>query len=392
MKRRFTLCLVFALCLTVLMPAFPVSADESGICGSSLTWRFEKEVLTISGTGKMYTYDRFELPPWGHVRTEVKKLVIESGVTAITENAFEGFTALTEVSIADTVTTIEGRAFLFCSSLKEVVIPNGVTTIGDFCFSGCTALEKVHIAASVTTIDMDAFHNCTALKEIYFRGDAGYRMHYAFTGVVATAYYPEDNDTWTEDVRKSYGETITWVAKKCMNGHTAVVDPGKEPTCTEAGLTEGRHCSVCGEVLVAQEPAPATGHTEAVDKAKAPTCTETGLTEGRHCHVCGEVLVAQETVPARGHTMGDWNVVQEATEEKEGSEERSCSECDFVEERKTERLTPSEPKESDEAGTSQPGSAGGEDDPSGELWIVIAVLAVLAVGGAVAFLILKRKK
>lgn len=44
-------------------------------------------------------------------------------------------------------------------------------------------------------------------------------------------------------------------------------------------------------------------HTEAVDKAVEPTCTETGLTEGKRCSVCGEVLVEQEVVPALGFTV-----------------------------------------------------------------------------------------
>ena len=44
----------------------------------------------------------------------------------------------------------------------------------------------------------------------------------------------------------------------------------------------------------ASDPA---GHTEVVDEAVAPTCTTTGLTEGKHCIVCGEVTLAQKEVP-----------------------------------------------------------------------------------------------
>ena len=85
-------------------------------------------------------------------------------------------------------------------------------------------------------------------------------------------------------------------------GHTEVIDKAVAPTCTTTGLTDGKHCSACGEVIVVQETVRALGHTEVFDKAVAPTCTTTGLTEGKHCSVCSKVLVAQTVVNALGHT------------------------------------------------------------------------------------------
>jgi hypothetical protein len=58
-------------------------------------------------------------------------------------------------------------------------------------------------------------------------------------------------------------------------------------------------------VIVAPVILYAYGHTEIVDKAVAPTCTESGLTEGKHCLVCGDIIVAQEVVEALGHSWQD---------------------------------------------------------------------------------------
>ena len=86
--------------------------------------------------------------------------------------------------------------------------------------------------------------------------------------------------------------------------HTEVIDAAVDPDCVNTGLTAGSHCSVCGEIIVAQTVVDALGHTEVVDAAVAPDCVNTGLTEGKHCSVCGEIIVAQTVVDALGHNEG----------------------------------------------------------------------------------------
>ncbi len=91
-------------------------------------------------------------------------------------------------------------------------------------------------------------------------------------------------------------------------GHTVVVDKGFEASCIEDGKTESKHCSVCKAVVLPQEVIPAKGHNEVIDRAEKATCTEDGKTEGSHCFTCGTVLIEQETIPAKGHRWNENNV------------------------------------------------------------------------------------
>lgn len=77
--------------------------------------------------------------------------------------------------------------------------------------------------------------------------------------------------------------------------HNWEVKTTTEPTCTTAGQTI-EYCTKCG-ALKATNTVPALGHIEKVLPAVAATTTETGLTEGKVCERCGEVLVAQTVVP-----------------------------------------------------------------------------------------------
>ncbi len=113
-------------------------------------------------------------------------------------------------------------------------------------------------------------------------------------------------------------------------GHTEVKDKAVAATCTTEGKSEGKHCSKCNKVIVAQEAIKATGHTEVADKAVVATCTSNGKTEGKHCSKCNKVIVAQETIKATGHTeVADKAVAATCTSEGK-TEGKHCSKCNFV--------------------------------------------------------------
>ena len=110
-------------------------------------------------------------------------------------------------------------------------------------------------------------------------------------------------------------------------GHREVVDPAVEATCTATGLTEGKHCSVCHAVIVAQEVVPMKEHTVVTVPGKAATCTEAGLTDGEKCSVCGKELKAQETIKALGHSWDEGKVTTAPTYEKTGVKTYTCGIC-----------------------------------------------------------------
>ena len=144
------------------------------------------------------------------------------------------------------------------------------------------------------------------------------------------------------------GEKETQAIAK--SDHKIVIDAAKDPSCLTGGLTEGKHCSVCGEVIKAQEKVDAIGHhtfsdwvvvkqstcdengveqktcecgeiesrfiaklnhEEEIIEEVAPTCTETGLTEGKRCKTCDKVLQEQSVIPALGHfyDKNEWQYV-----------------------------------------------------------------------------------
>ena len=87
-------------------------------------------------------------------------------VTSIVEQAFDGCSAITEVTIPASVTSVGSGVFNGCSSLTQATIGDGLTEISTFMFTNCSALKKLVIGKGVTKIESLAFANCSNLKEI----------------------------------------------------------------------------------------------------------------------------------------------------------------------------------------------------------------------------------
>jgi hypothetical protein len=165
---------------------------ETGCCAvtwqidgewNGITWALSvgnKVKLTISGEGKMpnATANASTLSvrrraqartattyPWAEYQKDVEAVQVDDGITSIADSAFQGFTALEEVTLPETVTTIGSYAFQSCTLLETVELPSQVETISTGAFESCEALKEVNIPNKVETIAAEAFAK-TALTTV----------------------------------------------------------------------------------------------------------------------------------------------------------------------------------------------------------------------------------
>ena len=124
MKLRRGFILLLALCLMCGVMALSASAKTvaSGDCGdngSTAKWTLDSDgVLTISGNGKLTK--RIQDKELAIPDENIKKLVVEEGITALPASAFESMKGLKTVVLADSITTIGANAFGSCYKLATV--------------------------------------------------------------------------------------------------------------------------------------------------------------------------------------------------------------------------------------------------------------------------------
>ena len=94
---------------------------------------------------------------------------IPAYIEHIGDRAFYEYGYLKRVSIPQNVVSIGDFAFDSCTNLQSVSFPNGLQTIGARAFYGCQSLEKIQLGAEVNDIGINAFGWCPALSSVDIR-------------------------------------------------------------------------------------------------------------------------------------------------------------------------------------------------------------------------------
>ena len=218
----------------------------------------------------MKNYDSIDNLSPVYNNLNVKKIVIEDGVTSIGELAFYKCSSLTnitipgnvesigesafyscdnlmDVTLQDGVKSIGNAAFILCNNLTNIVLPNSVTSIGYFAFKDCTSLTSIKIPDSVTVIGRSAFANCSSLKTISLSCKSSLK-------------------------KDDFGDQADLVSY--TNQHLLTKTAAKAATCTEDGNKEYWTCEHCGKYFLSDDSNPETAKAVELSETVIPALVQ----------------------------------------------------------------------------------------------------------------------
>lgn len=254
------------------------------------------KTLTISGTGAMPDFDfpNGNLAPWWNYEAlgmltsfgnfklegELKKVVIQNGVTNVSNYALFFLPAATQITLPESVTSIGRYGIALCSKLNGISLPRAVTAIGDFglagnsftavslpdglqalgrgAFDACASLSGMTLPAAITAVPDKCFNDCTKLLTVDYKGEVTAIGERAFEGCksltkapIPAAVTALGNSAFNgcialTDVTLPGG--VTAVPDACFQGCTALKDMKLPGTVTSVGHNAFTGCTALKDV------------------------------------------------------------------------------------------------------------------------------------------------
>lgn len=148
-----------------------VQVTGDGLAGSIYkgTWNYDvqSKTLMISGTADLAYYSGWPVRSmWTSFMYDVENVIIEDGITGISDQIFMDFSNLKNVSFSKTIKYIGRETFSNCKKIETIQFPVNLEEIGDMAFCECSSLREIYISESVQAIGHDTFFLCNAIEKI----------------------------------------------------------------------------------------------------------------------------------------------------------------------------------------------------------------------------------
>lgn len=253
---------------------FTYKKMTSGIVGYNAYWSYDQEndILTITGTGKLFRYISGDALPWysgndGYSRN-AKTIIIEDGITEIPSYSFEYMSNVESVTLPNTLLRLYPNAFNDCKSLTEIVIPSSVEYIdGRYYWNRCPNLNDVYYVGTEQEwneiYDLSNSYIAERITPhflVYHPStiscvEAGYPAHYEFDGTAKEGIFYDLNKAQIptpEPTMIEHSFSEDWTADDKCHRHICTL-------CKIADSDKSDHvydnsadstCNVCGYIRV----------------------------------------------------------------------------------------------------------------------------------------------